>query len=31
LANAVLLILAIPGLLFGLFLLAAIVLRPRWT
>ena len=31
LATGVLLILAIPGLLFGMFLLAAIILQPRWN
>jgi hypothetical protein len=30
-ANAVLLVLAIPGFLGGLFLLALIVLQPRWN
>jgi hypothetical protein len=30
-ANGVLLILALPGFLFGLFLLAAIILQPRWN
>ena len=31
LANGVLLILAVPGLLFGLFILSAIILQPRWN
>jgi len=31
LARVVLLILAIPGLLFGLFILGAIILQPRWN
>lgn len=31
LARGVLLILAIPGLLFGLFILCAIILQPRWN
>ena len=31
LARIVLLILAIPGLLFGLFILGAIILQPRWN
>ncbi len=30
-ANAVLLVPALPGVLFGLFVLAAIVLHPRWN
>jgi len=31
LANGVLLILAVPGLLFGLFFLSLIILQPRWN
>lgn len=31
LASAVLLILAIPGLLYGVFILGAIILQPRWN
>jgi len=31
LATGVLLILAVPGLLFGLFLLSVIILQPRWN
>lgn len=31
LANGVLLILAVPGLLFGFFFLSLIVLQPRWN
>jgi hypothetical protein len=30
-ALGVLLILALPGLLFGLFILAAVILQPRWN
>lgn len=31
LANGVLLILAVPGLLYGLLILSAIILQPRWN
>jgi hypothetical protein len=31
LANGVLLLLAVPGLLYGLFVLSLIVLQPRWN
>ena len=31
LARVVLLILAVPGFLFGLFILSAIILQPRWN